>query len=65
MHHHHVRYRSLGGDDTPDNLALVCARCHSDIHAARIRLTGDADARDADGLLSGLQIAYRTAEGWS
>ena len=65
MHHHHIRYRSLGGADSSDNVALVCARCHADIHAARIRLSGDADARDADGLLSGLRVAYRPPEGWS
>jgi 5-methylcytosine-specific restriction endonuclease McrA len=65
MHHHHIRYRSLGGADSSANVALVCARCHADIHAARVRLSGDADVRDADGLLSGLQIAYRPPEGWS
>lgn len=30
---HHVRRRSQGGTDTPDNLLWVCTPCHSAIHA--------------------------------
>jgi hypothetical protein len=32
-HAHHMRRRSQGGGDTPDNLLIVCSRCHTDIHA--------------------------------
>lgn len=32
-HAHHVRRRSQGGDDTVDNLLMVCHRCHGEIHA--------------------------------
>ena len=64
-HHHHLVYRSLGGRDTTGNVILCCMSCHDDIHAARVRVTGDADARDASGLLAGLTIARRPPEGWS
>jgi 5-methylcytosine-specific restriction endonuclease McrA len=43
-HHHHVQYRSKGGQDTTDNLLLLCAACHDGVHRGRIRLSGDADA---------------------
>jgi len=63
-HHHHIVYRSRGGKDATGNVILVCPSCHDDIHAARVRVTGDADARDASGLLAGLTIARRPLEGW-
>lgn len=63
-HHHHIVYRSRGGKDATGNVILVCPSCHDDIHAARVRVTGDADARDASGLLAGLTIARRPPEGW-
>ena len=63
-HHHHLVYRSRGGADATCNVILCCPSCHSDIHAARVRVTGDADARDASGLLAGLTIARRPPEGW-
>jgi 5-methylcytosine-specific restriction endonuclease McrA len=36
---HHLQYRSLGGDHDPNNLALLCKRCHEDIHAHLIEVT--------------------------
>lgn len=32
-HAHHRRLRSQGGDDSVDNLLIVCHRCHGLIHA--------------------------------
>jgi len=64
LHHHHLVYRSRGGTDTAGNVILCCHSCHADIHAARLRVSGDADARDTSGLLSGLTIARRPPEGW-
>lgn len=32
LHHHHVVFRSGGGNDTEDNLVLLCYKCH-DIYA--------------------------------
>jgi hypothetical protein len=35
---HHLRFRSAGGGDEPDNLAAVCSWCHLlGIHEQRIR----------------------------
>jgi 5-methylcytosine-specific restriction endonuclease McrA len=35
---HHVQYRSHLGDDSADNLTLLCARCHRLVHSDRIRV---------------------------
>ena len=29
---HHKRPKSVGGDDTPDNLICVCGNCHIMLH---------------------------------
>jgi 5-methylcytosine-specific restriction endonuclease McrA len=29
---HHVRFRSQGGDDDPENLVLLCKSCHDARH---------------------------------
>ena len=63
-HHHHLVYRSRGGRDATCNVILCCPACHGDIHAARVRVAGDADERDTSGLLAGLTIARRPREGW-
>jgi len=39
---HHIVPRSRGGPDTEDNLITLCARCHSELHARRIRLVFDS-----------------------
>lgn len=36
---HHAKYRSQGGDHDPNNLVLLCKRCHEDIHAHLIDVT--------------------------
>lgn len=33
LHIHHIISRSNGGSDTRNNLILVCANCHGEIHA--------------------------------
>jgi hypothetical protein len=41
---HHLRFRSAGGGDEPDNLATVCSWCHLfGIHEGRIRVVGPAE----------------------
>ena len=41
---HHLRFRSQGGGDEPDNVASVCSWCHLfGIHGGRIRAHGSAD----------------------
>lgn len=32
---HHLIYRSHGGAHTPENLVVLCLRCHEDVHAGR------------------------------
>lgn len=34
-HAHHMRLRSQGGSDDPENLLAVCNRCHDWIHGHR------------------------------
>lgn len=46
-HHHHVRFRSKGGNDTTSNLVLLCGECHAEIHAYRLAIVGE----DANGVL--------------
>ena len=29
---HHIRRKSLGGDDVPRNLMYICGECHRDVH---------------------------------
>lgn len=38
IHHHHRKPRSLGRDDSPENLVSVCPVCHAAIHAKRMSL---------------------------
>jgi 5-methylcytosine-specific restriction endonuclease McrA len=57
-HRHHLVYRSAGGEDSTENLATLCPKCHSDEHHNRLRIEGrdanqglsfwriDADGRD-------------------
>jgi len=40
---HHIRFRSMGGEDTTENVALLCKPCHSEIHAYRLAVSGNAD----------------------
>lgn len=44
-HHHHIQFRSAGGQDESSNLMLACARCHTAIHAHRLTVEGNADER--------------------
>ena len=55
-HHHHLVYRSRGGEDTTANVCLLCADCHEDEHAGRLQLSGDADERDPAGRLCGVKV---------
>jgi hypothetical protein len=65
-HRHHLAYRSKGGDTSASNLATLCAHCHADVHAGRVRLSGDAEARDkATGKLKGIKVERPTESGWT
>jgi hypothetical protein len=62
-HHHHLTYRSKGGNDTTDNLILLSAEAHHAVHAGRIRLSGDADAEKGVLLEVATEAGFK-AERW-
>lgn len=66
LHHHHLVYRSRGGQHETDSVLLLCGDCHEAIHVtATLRLEGDADARDVvTGRLAGVQVSRYTEAGW-
>jgi hypothetical protein len=33
LHYHHIKAVQFGGEDTPDNLALLCLGCHAEWHS--------------------------------
>lgn len=47
LHHHHLKPRSLGRDDSTSNLLLLCRGCHEDVHAKKMTIVG----MDANGEL--------------
>ncbi|MDY7010280.1 MAG: HNH endonuclease signature motif containing protein [Planctomycetota bacterium] len=38
---HHVTEHATGGLNTPENLVVLCSRCHDDIHAGRKQIPSD------------------------
>jgi len=42
---HHIRFRSLGGEDSTSNCAAICRVCHAEIHAYDMTLEGDANKK--------------------
>lgn len=36
IHGHHILDYSLGGEATPDNILVVCKKCHDLVHAGEI-----------------------------
>ena len=44
IEHHHVIPRSLGGEDTTKNVALLCLSCHTKRHVTgELTITGNAN----------------------
>ena len=39
LHVHHIKFRSEGGSDTPDNLITLCHQCHDSLHAKKSNKT--------------------------
>jgi 5-methylcytosine-specific restriction endonuclease McrA len=64
VHHHHIVYRSKGGDHDTSNVVSLCVTCHGAVHNGEIRLTGDADARNSIGVLCGLTLERAGDGGW-
>ena len=46
LHIHHLVHWEAEGPTDPDNLVALCTRCHRDIHAGRLRATGDPTTPD-------------------
>jgi 5-methylcytosine-specific restriction endonuclease McrA len=64
-HRHHLEYRSKGGATDTSNLLTLCASCHNDVHAGKVRLSGDADVTDkATGRLCGIKVERAGESGW-
>lgn len=40
---HHIKFRSVGGEDTTQNVACLCRICHAEVHAYRLSVSGNAD----------------------
>ena len=41
---HHIRYRSHGGEDSLQNIILLCALCHDRVHRSGVlRISGESD----------------------
>lgn len=36
LHIHHLKFRSRGGKDTPENMITLCGYCHDAIHRYRL-----------------------------
>jgi hypothetical protein len=55
---HHLIFRSQGGVDESWNVVTICkSKCHGDIHTrGTLKLSGDADARDERGKLTGVCV---------
>jgi 5-methylcytosine-specific restriction endonuclease McrA len=64
VHHHHLQYRSRGGESETKNVLSLCVRCHAAVHNGEIRLTGDADYRNQMGNLAGVKLERATDAGW-
>lgn len=43
LHHHEIKFRSVGGQIVSSNVVLLDAECHADAQAHRLIITGDAD----------------------
>lgn len=38
---HHIRFRSVGGEDSTRNTCALCRVCHAETHAYRLHIEGD------------------------
>ena len=41
LHVHHKQLRSLGGNDSDENLVTLCVNCHHSVHQNRVGPTND------------------------
>lgn len=45
---HHIRFRSRGGADVPENLCALCRVCHLELHAYRLYVEGPESFTEPD-----------------
>jgi len=64
---HHIVYRSRGGDHSSGNLVCLCAGCHAGVHAAKLRIDGDADGTLYSRWVqaSSLIVSWKTLDGYA
>lgn len=62
LHVHHLRFRSQGGDDTEENLILVCHLCHRAIHNRYLFAFPHIDDGEFD---AGIGVRWMPVNGWS
>lgn len=62
--HHHMVRRSRGGLHESANVLTVSAYIHQLDHAGKIRLSGDANLKDGDGMFCGVKYERITESGW-
>lgn len=61
---HHMIRRSRGGLHQTDNVLTVSGFIHAQDHAGKIRLSGDANLKDAQGNFCGVKYERITESGW-
>lgn len=62
--HHHLIRRSRGGLHETKNVLTISAYIHQLDHAGKVRLSGDANLKDADGKFCGVKYEVITESGW-
>jgi 5-methylcytosine-specific restriction endonuclease McrA len=63
--HHHLVYRSQGGQHTTANVITICERCDDLIHReGKLHLSGNADKRNGEGRLCGVASERREDTTW-
>lgn len=62
--HHHLIRRSRGGLHETKNVLTISAYIHQLDHAGKVRLSGDANLKDADGRFCGVKYEVITESGW-
>ena len=48
---HHVVYRSHQGEDTTNNLLVLCSQCHDAVHRSDLHIVYVDPKRESDGML--------------
>lgn len=63
LHVHHIIFRSLGGDDSMENLITLCSSCHDGVHTD-ISETGQMGLTVVVPCNANENVQFIWAEGW-